>query len=500
MEEQRRRGLWWLVSGLVGRVIRSLLYGIVGAVVVLIAGFVVLLEKRPDLSTWHTVHLDAEFTADGDVTDLAGYLALEERLFAQLDREVYGSAPDTGERANRFNRGSLADPQRWPVDWNRTIERRADEPRAGVLLLHGLSDSPYSMRTLAEAMHARGATVLCLRLPGHGTAPSGLVHVEWEDWAAAIVLAMRHLDQVTGDRPLYIAGYSNGGALAVEYALSALADDELPAIDGLLLLSPQIGVTKLAVLAAWQERLGHVLGLEKLSWNSIGVEFDPFKYESFALNAGKQSHRITTTIQSHVAALSAEDRGRFPPVLAFQSVVDATVSTTALVRAFFRHLPAARHELVAFDLNRSAGLETLFTRDPRAEVQSLLDDPSRNFRLTLITNRTLDAPAVVSRSAGPGETTVAEAGLDLSWPRELFSLSHIALPFPPDDPLYGGPEAAPSPGIQIGNAIVRGERGIFAIDPGSLMRIRWNPFHSYQQQRALAFLGLDEKEVADDSP
>jgi alpha-beta hydrolase superfamily lysophospholipase len=50
-----------------------------------------------------------------------------------------------------------------------------------VLLLHGLTDSPYSMRALAELFAARGWYVVGLRLPGHGTAPAALTRVTWQD-------------------------------------------------------------------------------------------------------------------------------------------------------------------------------------------------------------------------------------------------------------------------------------------------------------------------------
>ena len=102
------------------------------------------------------------------------------------------------------------------------------EPVASALLLHGLSDSPYSLRVLGERLHREGVTVLGLRVPGHGTAPVGLVRTRWEDMAAAVALAARHLRDSVPGKPLYVVGYSNGGALAVEYTLSALGDDTLP--------------------------------------------------------------------------------------------------------------------------------------------------------------------------------------------------------------------------------------------------------------------------------
>ena len=87
---------------------------------------------------------------------------------------------------NRFASGSLSDPNVWQYNWNRTfiLEPRGT-PVGGVLLLHGLTDSPYSLRSVGLALVARGYRVVGLRLPGHGTAPSGLLTFEVEDLEAA---------------------------------------------------------------------------------------------------------------------------------------------------------------------------------------------------------------------------------------------------------------------------------------------------------------------------
>ena len=59
-------------------------------------------------------------------------------------------------------------------------------PRGGVLLLHGLTDSPYSLRSLGTVLVADGWRVVGLRLPGHGTAPSGLLRFEPDDLRAVL--------------------------------------------------------------------------------------------------------------------------------------------------------------------------------------------------------------------------------------------------------------------------------------------------------------------------
>jgi len=477
-------------SGTVRQTVRALLYGVVGGAIVLLVVFVRYLDGRPDLEVWHTAELEAEFTAESAIHSFEDYLALEERLFAQLDERVYDEVEPSERRAiGRYSRGSMADPSRWPRNWNRSFELPAASPSAGVLLLHGMSDSPYSMRALAQSLHEEGAWIVGLRVPGHGTAPVGLVDVEWEDMAAAVVLAMRHLRAKVTDRPLYIVGYSNGGALAVHYALAALEDGSLPATRGLVLLSPEIGITKLAALAIWQERLGHLLGMRKLAWNSILPEYDPFKYGSFALNGGKQAYRLTREIQSRISRLGPSGSlERFPPLLAFQSVVDATVTASALVHGLFERLPPGRHELVLFDINRFAAIESILKTDPSAWIDGVFRDRTGEFTATLVTNASAASEDVVARRIEPGAREVTVSPLGLAWPRYVYSLSHVALPFRPDDPLYGGPDAGKSPGISLGNVALRGERGALRIGAADLLRLRWNPFHSYMERRVLEFV------------
>jgi len=478
--------------GTVKNTARALAYGLVGSLVAIVIGFVVYLERRPDLAVWHTAELDEEFTARSPVKRFEDYLRLEDRLFAQLDERVYAEVgPEIGSQINRYYRGSLADPGHWPRNWNRSFEWSVPDARAGVLLLHGMSDSPYSMRSLSQRLHAEGAQVLGLRIPGHGTAPSGLVDVQWEDMAAAVRLAMRHLREEIAERPLYIVGYSNGGALAVHYALSALKDTSLPAAQGVVLISPEIGITKLAALAVWQERLGHVLGLGKLAWNSILPEYDPFKYQSFALNAGKVAHSLTAEVQSQITELGPTGAlERLPPLLAFQSVVDATVSAPALVEGLFERLPAGEHELVLFDINRFGEIEPILKGDPRERVLGLLRRADLGFAVTLVTNASEESREVVLHQRRRGAGEVAESPLGLAWPNGLYSLSHVALPFPADDPLYGGVVDDENPGIQIGNLALRGERGVLRISAADMLRLRWNPFHAYMERRLLEFMGF----------
>ncbi len=480
------------LKGMVRHTLRALAYSALGATVVLVVGFILYLNSREDLSIWHQARLDEEFTSHSDVTSFADYLALEERLFRQLDERVYARVkPQEGSDINRYARGSLSDPQRWTPNWNRSYEMQAESAQAYVLLLHGMSDSPYSLRHLAESLHAGGAHVLGLRIPGHGTAPSGLVDVAWQDMTAAVRLAVHHLAQQANGRPLYLVGYSNGGALAVHYVLTALEDETLPQIARMAILSPEIGVTPVAKLAVWQARLGHLLGLDKLAWNDILPEYDPFKYGSFAVNAGNVAYQLTSEIQDLLAALEKEHKlDKVPPILAFSSIVDATVSAPALVKGLFMRLPAGGHELVLFDINRRAGLESLMKSNPSAVIQTLQTRPERNYTLSAVVNKNTSSQEVVLRTKKPGEAAPTESKLNLSWPRGVYSLSHVALPFPADDSLYGGRPEEKTTELHLGNLALRGERGVLQISASDMLRLRWNPFYPFIESRVLKFIGV----------
>jgi len=473
------------------RGLRVLGYTLLGSLLGAIGLYVYLAESRPDLKPWHLADLDAEFTASkrGQVKSFADYLELEKRLFEQLENEVY-SRTQAGERQafNRYDHGSEADPTRFATNWNRTFELARANPKAGALLLHGLSDSPYSMRACAELLHANGYYVVGLRMPGHGTAPSGLLTTQWRDIAAAVEIAVRHLDDKLGrERPLTIVGYSMGAAMAVRYSLSSLSDDKLRRPSSLVLLSPAIGISEVASLAKWASRLAWLTGLDKLAWTSILPEYDPYKYQSFTVNAGILMYDLTVEIKSQLTALGRDGTREFPRTLAFLSVADATVRAGAVVEELLDRLANDGNQLVLFDINRERELEMFLQSDPKPAIDRLFARAELGFDLTLVTNKHPGSPELVSLRRRRGSRTATSEDTELSWPRGVYSLSHVALPFRPDDPIYGA-QPASGEGPQIGLLKARGEKGVIRVEASDLLRLRSNPFFSLQQQRIEEFL------------
>lgn len=479
------------------------LYGTLGLLVGIGSYYVLEMNARPDLAVWHKSWLSEDFTAQQvpEVKNLQGYLAQEDALFAVLERKVYDKLDaDQASPLNRFWRGSAADPHARQPDWNRTqvLEPHlavGEKSRGVALLLHGLSDSPYSLHTLATHLQAQGWKVVVLRLPGHGTAPAGLLDVRWQDWAAAVRLVARDIAR-DETQPFLLAGYSNGAALAVEYMLAQQQGENLPRPSAVILVSPAIAVSSAARFASWQKIFARIPGLQKLAWVDILPEYDPYKYGSFAVNAGEQIWRLTRRINEQMTALAGQEGVKgLPPVLAFQSVADATVSAPAVVESFYRRLaPEAGKELVLFDANRISSTRPLLRTALFSVRDSLLHGADLPFDLTVVSNVDEDSGAVAAWQRARLQKAVSKQALGLEWPAGMFALSHVALPFAATDELYGG-TAPDTPQLYLGRVELFGERGLLLVPEASLMRARYNPFFPYLLKRIDAFTQKLPKDI-----
>jgi alpha-beta hydrolase superfamily lysophospholipase len=470
-------------------VVKVILLAALLAVTVLLA-WAFEARNMPVLQIWHTAVLKNEFTA-ADATPqstLQDYLDRESRLFGELQVMVYQSVEPTDELIySRYLAGGSQDPAWRQQNWNRTFELIPEHIKGGALLLHGLTDSPYSLRRIGEILYARGFYVLGLRLPGHGTVPGALTKVRWEDWVAASRIGARHVRERIGtERPLVIAGYSNGGGLAVKYALDALIEPNLPAPDRLLLFSPEIGIRPIARIANSHKLLSFLPYFAQFKWLSIEPEYDPFKYNSFPKNAAQEAWAMTAEV--HRGIHEAHDAGRFqnfPAVLTFLSWTDATVDTSATVQRLYDRLENTGSELVVFDVNRLDPLAPFIpaaNASPLGQLEASADLP---YRLTVITNVASDSAQVGERSKAPRSSMIDSKPLQMAWPHGVYSLAHVAIPFAPDDPVYGtGDDQHGSyHGLLLGALQPRGETHLLTAPLGQLMRLRHNPFFAYVEQR-----------------
>ncbi|HLG79539.1 MAG TPA: alpha/beta hydrolase [Bradyrhizobium sp.] len=445
-------------------------------------------QRGPALEVWHTYVPRELDVAEIDRADWKGYIAAEARIFDDVRREV-SQKLTPGERApiNRYFEGSPVYPPHFSQDFNRSFVLEPDgAPRGVVVLLHGLTDSPYSQRHIARVYRDRGFVALVIRMPGHGTVPAGLTAATWEDWLAATRLAVREARQrVPAPAPLYLVGFSNGGALALKYSLDALANPELAQADQIVLLSPMIGITRFARFAGLAGLPAIFPAFAKAAWLGILPEFNPFKYNSFPVNGARESFRLTQILQQQILDIRRSGRlGALPPVLTFQSVMDFTVSTPAIISGLYAQLPPNGSELVLFDLNRTVKFGPLLRPSADTALNRLLPPGLRSYRITVVTNTAETSSEVEERSIDAGGLNERRRPLGLSYPPGVYSLSHVALPFPMDDALYGMiPNETESFGPNLGALAPRGERNVLITSLDALLRVASNPFFPYLVQR-----------------
>lgn len=444
--------------------------------------------RGPALEPWHTWVAPEMRAPDINHASWNDYQRAEDRLFQAQKTFVAGKLkPEEQTPLNRYYPGSLVWPEAFATDWNRSyVLKPQGKPRGAVVLLHGLTDSPYSLRHIAGLYRQRGYVAVGIRLPGHGTVPGALTEVNTADWLAATRLAVRTATALTGPHaPLQLVGYSNGGALAMQYALDAIHDKTLRIPERIVLISPMIGVTRFARFAGLAGLPAVFPAFARSAWLSTQPEFNPFKYNSFPVNAARQSWLLTQQLQKAIArAADNGDIKRLPPVLTFQSVVDATVRADAVVSAFYQRLPENGSELVLFDINQAAIYRPLLTPHAWSAVSRLLPPAPRRYQTTVITNLSSHTPQVQALITPAQQQSAHSEPLELRWPTDVYSLSHIALPFPPSDSLYGSnPDRRNEFGISIGAISIRGETGVLNAGVESLIRVSSNPFYPWMEEK-----------------
>lgn len=224
-----------------------------------------------------------------------------------------------------FQTGNAAD----ELDWNAPREWRPEgPPTRGVLLVHGLGDSPWSFTDIGAALAEQGYLVRTALLPGHATRPEDLVGVDLEDWRRVVreqaAILARDVPQV------YLGGFSTGANLALEYALE---HDE---VQGLLLFSPAL---KSGIAGDW---LLPWLARVK-TWmrqpSDTQVQQSALRYLNVPTNAFAQYYRSSVAVREKIARTSFDK----PAVLVLaehDSVVDVQHAMQTFV-AHFTH-PASR--------------------------------------------------------------------------------------------------------------------------------------------------------------
>ncbi len=472
---------------LVNRIIKISRWAVSGLALLLITiYFVRAFDARNmmQLRDEHRIVFEHEYRSDmeSDVS-WADYIEIETRLADELSNKLTRRNHNPS-RLDRYTPNSPANPNSFEKNWNFSYVLRPDTITGSVVLLHGLTDSPYSVRSTAELFYEKGFIAYAPRMPGHGFAVGSLRQARWQDWLSVTRIAMREAaKQREPNQPLILVGYSNGGLLAIRYTIECLKDPALPCPDGLIIISAAIEVTPFALLANLHSLTSWLPYFEQFQWESIVPEIDPFKFTSFPKKPGWEIYKLIKEVHRDLAEIESSDI-RFPRTIVFQSLVDDTVGSRAAIQ-FIKKLPANSHELVIYDVNRNEIVVELMNQQP-PDLEAVIREAPFDYSISVITNRDPDTQAVHVLHLNHGNREPEYHDLNLEWPPGVYSLSHIALPFPSDDPIYGRYQSGGK--LHLGALAPRGERGVLSLSADYFLRLRYNPFYEYQKNRISGWL------------
>lgn len=228
-------------------------------------------------------------------------------------------------------RGGVDNPDNLPF-----LIRPDTKARAGVILVHGLTATPWEMRIFAEKLVAEGYCCYGLLLPGHGTTAHDLASRDLREWKEAVFAGIQDLRT---EFPLVFGvGMSTGGLLLLD---SPGRQD----LAGLVLLSPFLRLRHR--LAPFTGLLRHLIRFQE---RPLSEEAARHYYRRRPLHAVHQLNRLCKDVSSQLKEVTT-------PILALGSKDDPTVSAESGLELFER-LGSPDKELHTYDLHNIHVLST----------------------------------------------------------------------------------------------------------------------------------------------
>lgn len=207
----------------------------------------------------------------------------------------------------------------------------ADESSKGILLVHGLGDSPFYFSDIAQALSEQGFLVRVLLLPGHGSRPADLLSVSSDTWVRLVDIQINALKAQVDN--VYLGGFSTGANLVTSAALSD------GAIKGLILFSPAFKAkTKLA-------HLSPLLPLYK-AWPWLKSPYhmkNIARYSPVPSNAFTQYYYTSRDVQNQL-----KKKVFTKPVFMVLSEADSVVDVLAVANYFKQNFTHKKSKLVWF--------------------------------------------------------------------------------------------------------------------------------------------------------
>ncbi|GAD79508.1 alpha/beta hydrolase [Vibrio ezurae] len=198
----------------------------------------------------------------------------------------------------------------------------------GILLVHGLGDSPYSYHDIAPILAADGFLVRVMLLPGHGSKPADLSLPEIEDWQKAVLHQYQLLNKKV--QGVWLGGFSTGANLVTELAYQE------PQVKGLLLFSPAFkprnGLAFLSPLAS-----------KFVNWESKVKEDNYTRYNSLAMKGAATYYATSKVVREDI------EKQTYPkPTFMMLAEADETIDSQYAVDAFSQQFTHPHSEVLWF--------------------------------------------------------------------------------------------------------------------------------------------------------
>lgn len=267
-----------------------------------------------------------------------GEYAFEARLWVEQNRAFQGE--------NRTIEAGWNSPQEW----------RPEGPiTKGVLLVHGLGDSPWSFVDIGKNLADRGYLVRTVLLPGHGTKPEDMIGVDIADWRRVVKEQVGLLRSEVPD--VYLGGFSTGANLVLEYAL-----DNDQAISGLLLFSPAF---KSSMSMDWVTPWLAKVRTWMISPDEMRQQQTAVRYMNVPSNGFAQYYHSSTAVREKLA-----DKTYRKPALLVAAEHDSVVDVEYLRQIFTERFPHPDSRMIWYgELN--APEPRILVRPDRLEAQRI---------------------------------------------------------------------------------------------------------------------------------
>ena len=233
-----------------------------------------------------------------------------------------------------------------PVEFQPDAE--CESTRGVAVLVHGLSDSAFSMRDIAKEITKACYKARTALLPGHGTKPGDLLSTRLSDWTDTVQYL---IEQASQDHEHVVAfGFSLGSLLVMTEALQP----DSP-VDALVTLSPAFYLTT----SPWAEMSTWLYPMK--TWLDKEKPDDTYRYEAIPTVAVAQTIKAKSRLHK---SLTASD-GISIPWLVVQSDDDLVINASKNEKLFLQHAG-----------NEASRLLTYYGQSAYAEaMESELDDP-----------------------------------------------------------------------------------------------------------------------------